>query len=97
VTMADVAIYMVARGNKNSSGNDGDYDGGNNGGNNAATQHLINSLMFAKNKSIRTSTIILAVFNILASAATAASIIYDCYYASKRCNPKSKASYVWDF
>jgi hypothetical protein len=62
-----------------------------------ATLELINSLVFAESKSVRTSTIILAVFNILASAATAGSILYDCYWASKRCNPKFKASYVQDF
>jgi len=61
---------------------------------NTATLRLINSLVFAESKSIRTSTIILAVFNILASGATAASILYDCYWASKRCNPKFKSSYV---
>jgi hypothetical protein len=64
------------------------------GGNDAATVRLINSLVFAESKSVRTSTIILAVFNVLASAATAASILYDCYWASKRCNPKFRASYV---
>ena len=62
-----------------------------------ATLELINSLVFAESKSVRTSTITLAVFNILASAATAGSILYDCYWASKRCNPKFKASYVDDF
>ena len=62
------------------------------GGDNAATIRLINSLVFAESKSVRTSTIILAVFNILASATTAGSILYDCYWASKRCNPKFKAS-----
>ncbi|KAG0648496.1 hypothetical protein D0Z07_5227 [Hyphodiscus hymeniophilus] len=57
-----------------------------------ATLRLINNLVFAESKSIRTSTIILACFNILASASTAASILYDCYWASKRCSPKFKAS-----
>ncbi|KAF8851597.1 hypothetical protein BDZ45DRAFT_142762 [Acephala macrosclerotiorum] len=57
-----------------------------------ATLHLISSLVFAESKSVRTSTIILAAFNVLASFATAASILYDCYWASKRCNPKFKAS-----
>lgn len=66
------------------------------GGNSTATLRLINSLVFAESKSVRTSTIILAVFNVLASAATATSILYDCYWASKRCNPKFKASYVED-
>ncbi|EPQ66085.1 Bgt-2720 [Blumeria graminis f. sp. tritici] len=57
-----------------------------------ATAQLISKLIFAESKWIRTSTILLASFNIIAAAATAASIIYDCYWASKRCNPKFKAS-----
>lgn len=59
---------------------------------NSATSKLISSLVFAESKSVRTSTIILAAFNVLAAFATAASILYDCYWASKRCNPKFKAS-----
>jgi len=62
----------------------------------AATLNLINSLVFAESKSVRTSTIILAAFNVLAAFTTASSILYDCYWASKRCNPKFKASYVKD-
>lgn len=58
----------------------------------AATNMLINDLVFAQSKSVRTSTIILASFNVLASFATAFSILYDCYWASKRCNPKFRAS-----
>lgn len=61
-------------------------------GANNATFNLISNLVFAESKSVRTSTIILAAFNVLASFATAASILYDCYWASKRCNPKFKAS-----
>ncbi|RDW89181.1 hypothetical protein BP6252_01213 [Coleophoma cylindrospora] len=57
-----------------------------------ATLGLIEELVFAESKSVRTSTIILAAFNVLASFTTAASILYDCYWASKRCNPKFKAS-----
>lgn len=56
------------------------------------TNNLIASLVFAESKSIRTSTIILASFNVVAAFATAASILYDCHWASKRCNPKFKAS-----
>lgn len=59
---------------------------------NNATLNLISNLVFAESKSVRTSTIILAAFNVLASFTTAASILYDCYWASKRCNPKFKAS-----
>lgn len=57
-----------------------------------ATGLLIKKLVFAESKSVRTSTIILAVFNVLAALATASSILYDCYIASKRCNPKFKAT-----
>ena len=64
------------------------------GKNNTAALRLIDNLRFAESKSIRTSTVILAVFNVVASTTTAASILYDCYWASKRCNPKFKASYV---
>ncbi|KAL2067647.1 hypothetical protein VTL71DRAFT_15743 [Oculimacula yallundae] len=60
------------------------------GGN--STFNLISNLVFAESKSVRTSTIILATFNVLAAFATACSILYDCYWASKRCNPKFKAS-----
>ncbi|KAG9240561.1 hypothetical protein BJ878DRAFT_281804 [Calycina marina] len=56
------------------------------------TLYLIQDLMFAQSKSVRTSTIILATSSVLAAFATAASILYDCYWASKRCNPKFKAS-----
>jgi fluoride ion exporter CrcB/FEX len=65
--------------------------------NNSATALLIKNLVFAESKSVRTSTIILAAFNVLAAFATACSILYDCYAASKRCNPKFKASYVLGF
>ncbi|PQE13897.1 Bile salt-activated lipase protein [Rutstroemia sp. NJR-2017a BBW] len=53
---------------------------------------FIENLVFAESKSVRTSTVILASFNVLAAFATAASILYDCYWTSKRCNPKFKAS-----
>ncbi len=56
------------------------------------TAKIIESLVFAESKSVRTSTIILASFNMLAAFATAVSILYDCYWSSKRCNPKFKAS-----
>ena len=55
---------------------------------------LIESFVFQNSKSIRTSTIILASFNILAAFATAARILYDCYWASKRSNRSFKASWV---
>lgn len=58
---------------------------------NNATSQLIKKLVFAESKSIRTSTIILAVFNVLAALAIAASILYDSYVGGKRCNPKFKS------
>ena len=96
-TMDSVAGFLTAR-RLNGTGAIPLYQSASNAteGNDAATLRLINSLVFAESKSLRTSTIILAVFNVLASAATAASILYDCYWASKRCNPKFKASYVDD-
>jgi hypothetical protein len=57
-----------------------------------ATKAIIASLVFQDSKSVRTSTIILAAFNILAALATAISILYDCYWSSKRCAPKYKAT-----
>jgi hypothetical protein len=57
-----------------------------------ATAKLISQLEFAASKSVRTSTIILAAFNMFAAFVTAVSIIYDCYWSSRRCNPKFKAS-----
>ncbi|KAG9233045.1 hypothetical protein BJ875DRAFT_59285 [Amylocarpus encephaloides] len=61
-------------------------------GRNNATSLLIKKLVFAQSKSVRTSTIILAVFNVLAALATATSILYDSYMATRRCNPKFKAT-----
>ncbi len=63
-----------------------------NGKSDNATLNLISDLVFAESKSVRTSTIILAAFNVLAAFTTASSIVYDSYWASKRCNPKFKAS-----
>jgi hypothetical protein len=58
----------------------------------AATKAIIDKLVFQDSKSVRTSTIILAAFNVLAALATAISILYDCYWSSKRCAPKYKAT-----
>jgi hypothetical protein len=60
-----------------------------------ATQALIDSLIFSQSKSVRTSTMILGAFNILAAFVTASSILYDCYWASKRANGGCKAKYAW--
>ncbi|KAE9374059.1 hypothetical protein N431DRAFT_335785 [Stipitochalara longipes BDJ] len=57
-----------------------------------ATKAIIDKLVFQDSESVRTSTIILAAFNILAALATAISILYDCYWSSKRCAPKYKTS-----
>jgi len=58
-----------------------------------ATQKLISTLVFANSKSIRTSTIILASFNVLAAFATATSILYDCYCTSRRYSNSEKSKY----
>jgi hypothetical protein len=76
-----------------SNGTDSGTGSGKNSSSNAA-ESFIAALVFAESKSVRTSTIILAAFDALAALATASSILYDCYWASKRCNPKFKASYV---
>jgi hypothetical protein len=38
---------------------------------------------------------ILGAFNILAAFVTALSILYDCYWASKRANGGFKTKYAW--
>lgn len=53
---------------------------------------LIEGFVFQNSKSIRTSTVILASFNVLAAFATATGILYDCYWASKRSSRDLKAS-----
>jgi hypothetical protein len=58
----------------------------------SATKQIIDMLVFQDSKSVRTSTIILAAFNVLAALATAVSILYDSYWSSKRCAPKFKAT-----
>jgi len=49
-------------------------------------QQFFNELRFAAAKSIRTSTIILASFNIIAAFATAVGILCDSYFREKRNN-----------
>ncbi|TEA17548.1 hypothetical protein C8034_v012307 [Colletotrichum sidae] len=53
-----------------------------------STSALINQFRFQSAKSIRTSTIILAVFNVIAAFATAVGILWDSYGSAKRNNPK---------
>jgi hypothetical protein len=89
--MASTARMIMTRGLNSATGV---VQAQTNGTSNNETLALISSLVFAESKSVRTSTIILAAFNVLAASTTVASILYDCYWASKRCNPKFKASYV---
>lgn len=60
-----------------------------------ATEALIDSLVFSQSKTVRTSTMILGAFNILVALLTASSILYDCYWASRRANGGHKAKCVW--
>ncbi|KAI1103559.1 hypothetical protein F4804DRAFT_227935 [Jackrogersella minutella] len=55
-----------------------------------STFGVINQFKFLAARSIRTSTIILAVFNTVSAFATAAGIFYDCYTSAKRSNPEGK-------
>lgn len=49
-----------------------------------ATSSVIADLRFSAAKSIRTSIITLASFNVLAAAVTLACVIWDCYLAARR-------------
>ncbi|UQC82722.1 uncharacterized protein CLUP02_08212 [Colletotrichum lupini] len=55
---------------------------------NNSTSAIINQFRFQAAKSIRTSTIILAVFNVIAAFATAIGIFWDGYATAKRNNQK---------
>ncbi|KAI1342017.1 hypothetical protein F5Y15DRAFT_330413 [Xylariaceae sp. FL0016] len=55
-----------------------------------STFSVINEFKFLAARSIRTSTIILATFNTISAAATAAGIFYDCYSTAKRNLPRGK-------
>ena len=57
-------------------------------GNGSSQSALIHQFRFQTAKSIRTSTIILASFNVLAAFATAIGIIWDSYATKKRNDPK---------
>lgn len=78
-------------GTTNSNGTDGrpwfNNTGGGGGGRNF-TSAAINNFRFQAAKSIRTSTIILSVFNVVAAFATAVGILWDGYATAKRNNPK---------
>lgn len=49
-----------------------------------ATTSIIDDLRFSAAKSIRTSIITLASFNVLAATVTLACVIWDCYLAARR-------------
>lgn len=49
-----------------------------------ATANLLDDLRFSAAKSIRTSIITLASFNVIAAAVTLACVIWDCYLAARR-------------
>lgn len=51
-----------------------------------ATNSLLEDLQFSAAKSIRTSIITLASFNVVAAAVTLACVIWDCYLAARRKN-----------
>jgi hypothetical protein len=55
---------------------------------------FINELTFLTVKSSRQSTIILATFNIISAAATAAGILYNNYLSAKRSPSKRKERLV---
>lgn len=59
---------------------------------NSTARAFIDGLLFAESKSIRTSTVILATFNIIAALATALSILYDAHWAATRSAPSYKKS-----
>ena len=49
-----------------------------------STEQQLSALIFAESHSVRSGTIILATFNLVAALAIALSILCDCYWASKR-------------
>ena len=55
--------------------------------------NFVNQFRFAAARSIRTSTIILAVFNTIAAFATAVGILLDAYYRERRNNKKYRFGY----
>jgi len=59
-----------------------------------STSSVINQLRFATSKSIRQSGIILASFNAAAGLVLAAGILWDCYRAARRADPKLKFMYA---
>lgn len=70
----------------NSTNGMGRFGGG--GGNSTGGGGGGRDFAFQATKSIRTSTIILSIFNVVAAFATAIGIIWDGYATAKRNNPK---------
>ena len=54
------------------------------GANGSAVAQELSDLIFDASHSVRAGTIILASLNIIAAIAIGISILYDCYWASKR-------------
>jgi hypothetical protein len=73
-------------GNKNFNGTQFNNNFFTNAGSNS-TAALAKELQFSGAKSVRMSSIILSVFNVLAASATALGIIYDNYSSKKRNDP----------
>jgi hypothetical protein len=93
--MADLGQLLWGRGNADKMQDVYDMEEGTPWSANA-TDALIDNLKFEQSKTVRTSTMILAAFNILAAFLTASSILYDCYWASKRVNGgKAKSVKMW--
>lgn len=59
-----------------------------------STFQVINEFKFLAARSIRTSTMILSVFNTVSAFATAAGILFDCYLKAKRSGPRPNQKYV---
>jgi hypothetical protein len=59
-----------------------------------STNSVINQLRFATSKTIRQSAIILASFNAAAGLVLAVGILWDCYRAARRADPKLKFMYA---
>lgn len=82
-------------GNRNgTAGRSWDRDGdGDNDGRGRFGGGWGNNFRFQAARSIRTSTIILSVFNVVAAFATAVGILWDAYATAKRNNPKFSFRY----
>lgn len=59
-----------------------------------ATSDLISELQWSAAKSIRTSIITLASFNVLAATVTLACVLWDCYSGARRKDPQVTIRWV---